>query len=60
MNLIRIIIFLVIIAIMFYLYKNQTANIQLESVSEEILNSMSNTPFSNSFPSSSSYSISRY
>jgi hypothetical protein len=59
MNLIRFIIFFTIIVIIFYLYKNQTFDIQLNSVSESVLNSLSNTPFTNSFPSSSSYSISR-
>jgi uncharacterized membrane protein len=59
MNIIRIIIFIILIAIMFYLYKNQALNIQDNSVSDSVLNSLSNTPFTNSFPSSSSYSISR-
>ena len=59
MNLIRIIIIIIFLAVIFYLYKDQN-NITLDkSVSDSILNSLSNTPFTNSFPSSSSYSISR-
>ncbi len=59
MNLIRIIIIICFIVAIFYVYKNQN-NITLDkSISESILNSLSNTPFSNSFPSSSSYSISK-
>lgn len=60
MSVIRIIIIIALIGLIFYLYKNQSAPLNIEkSISESILNSLSNTPFTNSFPSSSSYSISR-
>jgi hypothetical protein len=57
MNLLRIVIFAILFFCIFFLYKNQ-ANIELDkTITESILNSLSNTPFSNSFPSSSSYTL---
>ncbi len=60
MNVLRIVILLGLGFLIFYFYKKQNSSIDIEkSISETVLNSLSNTPFSNSFPSSSSYSISR-
>ena len=57
MNIIRIIIFLVLFLVIYFLYKPKDI-INENSVSKTILNSLSNTPFSNSYPSSSSYTVS--